>query len=158
MAKITRKQAAAGGGIALVTGSLIAFVASYEGTRYKPYRDVVGVWTVCEGITGKHVIPGKEYTRAECDALLGGEIEKHGRGLMECVTRPITQNQYEALASWTFNVGVGAACKSTLVRKINAGAPPSDWCNELLKWDKAGGIPWRGLTRRRQAERDLCLA
>ena len=158
MAKINRRMAVAGGGIVLVTSTLVAFVSSYEGTRYRPYRDVGNVWTVCEGITGKHVIPGKEYTRAECDALLGGEIEKHGRGLLACITRPISQNQYEALASWTFNVGVGAACKSSLVRRLNAGDPPAEWCNELMKWNKAAGVTWRGLTRRREAERSLCLS
>jgi lysozyme len=144
------------GGAVLVSSSLVAFVAHWEGTEYVPYRDVVGVWTVCEGITGKHVIPGKTYTRAECDALLSGELEKHGRGLMECVKVPMPQHRYEALASWTFNVGVGAACGSTLVRRLNSGESQIPVCNELLRWNKAGGREVRGLTNRRQAEFNLC--
>lgn len=157
MAASDHKGKIAGGGIAIVTTGLIAFISQYEGTRYKPYYDDVGVLTVCEGITGKHVIRGKEYTRKECDALLAGEIEKHGSALMKCVSRPITQNQYEALASWTYNVGVGAACKSTLVRQINEGKPATVWCDGLLAWNKAGGITFKGLVRRREAERELCL-
>ena len=156
--KVSRGQKTAAGSIALVTASLLAFVAGWEGTKYKPYRDLGGVWTVCEGITGKHVIPGKEYTRAECDALLSGEIEKHGRGLLACITQPISQTQYEALASWAFNVGVGAACSSSLVRMLNAGAPSSVWCDELLEWNKVNREPVKGLTNRRKAELARCLA
>jgi lysozyme len=144
------------GGAVVVTGSLVAFVAHWEGTEYVPYRDVVGVWTVCEGITGKHVIPGKTYTRKDCDALLSGELEKHGRGLLECVKVPMPQHRYEALASWTFNVGVGAACGSTLVRRLNSGESQIPVCNELLRWNRAGGKEVRGLTNRRQAEFNLC--
>lgn len=152
-----RKRIAVGGGIALVTGSLIAFVSTWEGTRYVPYRDLVGIWTVCEGITGKHVVPGKEYSREECDALTGGAIEQHGRELLACINQPITQAQYEALASWAYNIGTGAACQSRLVRLLNAGTTPDIWCEELMRWNRAGGQEVKGLTRRRKAERELCL-
>lgn len=156
MARPTRKQVAGAGAIALVTGSLVAFIHTREDVKYKPYRDVLGIWTVCGGITGKHVIPGKVYSKEECEALDAGAIEAHGRGLMECVKVPITQNQYEALASWTFNVGVGGACKSTLLRKLNDGEPPAVWCAELRNWNKGGGRVIRGLTNRRKAEEELC--
>ena len=59
------KAAAAGvavGGVMLVTASLTGALDRYEGERLKPYRDIVGVWTVCRGVTGPHVIPGKNYT------------------------------------------------------------------------------------------------
>jgi len=150
-------RAKAGAGVVAVTASLVSFVTLWEGTEYVPYQDIVGVWTVCEGITGRHVIPGKVYTRAECDALTGGEIERHGRALLACVKAPITQPQYEALASWTYNVGIGGACGSTLVRKLNAGEPPAQWCQELLRWNRAGGRAVQGLTNRRTAELALCL-
>lgn len=61
-----------------------------------------------------------------------------------------------ALVSWSYNVGTGAACGSTLAKKANAG----DWqgaCNQLRRWDKAGGKPVKGLTNRRAAETKLCL-
>lgn len=62
-----------------------------------------------------------------------------------------------AIGSWTFNVGIGAACNSTLVRKINEGAEPEEWCRELLKWNRAGGKVIPGLARRRQAEYRECV-
>ena len=59
--------------------------------------------------------------------------------------------------AWSYNVGVSAACNSGLVAKINAGAPASVWCRDLLKWDYAGGKRIKGLTRRREAEYKVCL-
>jgi len=153
-----RKAAWAGGGIVLVTASLYGAIISREGNKYVPYKDIGGVWTVCGGVTGKHVLPGKTYTEDECRALNEGEIEAHGRRLMECITRPISQAQYEALASWAYNVGTGAACSSTLIRKLNAGNPPAVWCEELMNWRNAGGKPVKGLTNRRIAERKQCLS
>lgn len=138
----------------------MAFVAHWEGTEYVPYFDTIArppVWTVCEGITGPHVIPGKVYTRKECDALLTGHLVKHAEGLFECVKRPLTETQKVALISWTFNVGVGAACGSTLVRRLNAGEPAQAWCQELMRWNKAGGRVVNGLTNRRAAELAQCL-
>ena len=148
----------AAGGVALVTASLVGFIGYWEGTEFVPYQDIVGVWTVCDGVTGPHVIPGKTYTRSECRALTGGEIERHGRALLACTTKPITQPVYEALASWTYNVGADAACKSTLVRLLNAGEPTVTYCPQLLRWDKAGGKPVQGLKNRREAELKVCLS
>lgn len=152
-----QKVGAGVGAAGAITAAMVAFVAHWEGTEYTPYRDIVGVLTVCEGITGPHVIPGKTYTRKECDALLSGELEKHGAGLMACVTRPLTEPQRVALFSFTYNVGVGAACGSTLVRRLNAGEPASAWCPELMRWNRAGGREVAGLTNRRKAELALCL-
>lgn len=145
------------GGVTLVTASLTTFVANWEGTEYVPYKDGGGVWTVCQGITGRHVIPNKVYTRAECEALTNGELERHGRGLMECIAVPIPQHRYEALASWTYNVGISAACGSTLVRRLNASEEQIPVCKELLRWNKDNGKVVRGLTNRRQAEYLLCI-
>lgn len=145
-------------GVVLVSASLGAFISHWEGTEFTPYRDIGGVWTVCDGITGKHVIPGKVYTRSECRALRDGAIEQHGRALLACTTRPITQPVYEALTSWAFNVGASAACNSTLVRQLNAGEPTVVFCPQLLRWNQAGGKPVQGLTNRREAELKVCLS
>jgi lysozyme len=157
MQKLTNKQKVGVAGVTVVTGSLLTFVSIWEGTEYVPYKDIVGVWTVCQGITGKHVIPGKIYTREECRDLLTGNVEKHGQAILACITKPIKQNEYEAVASLAYNVGVYALCNSTLIRKINEGQPASVWCQELLKWNRAGGAYVKGLARRRQAELALCL-
>lgn len=157
---LSPRAKAAAAGLILVSASLSTAISQFESSGRvitTPYRDIVGVWTVCDGITGKHVIPGKEYTPEECKALAAGEIEKHGLGLLGCLNVPIGQRPYEALTSWTFNVGVGAACGSTLVRKINAGEPPETYCKELHRWNRAGGQVVKGLVNRRWAEYDVCV-
>jgi len=136
--------------------ALVASVSMWEGTEYKPYYDVVGVLTVCNGYTGPDIIPGKTYGKAECDSLLNKELTEHGMGVLRCTQVPLNQNQYDAFTSFTYNVGVGAYCKSTLLKKLNAGDYTAA-CNELLRWNKAGGKVYKGLTRRREAERSLCL-
>lgn len=143
---------------AVLAGALAAavavagFVKPWEGRSLTPYRDIVNVVTWCDGITTG--TPKESYTPAECDALLKDEVAIHLRGVAKCIHRELPEHQWVAIGSWTYNVGVGAACGSTLVRKINAGEP---WCAELLRWDRAGGKRVRGLTRRRQAEYEVCV-
>lgn len=146
-----------GAPIALVTASLLGALTFWEGRKYEPYQDIVGVWTVCAGITGPDVKPGKKYSQADCDELEGREIERHGRGVLECVTVQLPQKRYEALALFAYNVGIRGACGSTAVRLINAGQPAAG-CDALLMWSKAGGQFVRGLHRRRVFEREWCLA
>lgn len=132
-----------------------AFIAPWEGRELAPYRDVVGVWTVCYGHTGD--VQQRRYSAQECEQVLRSDIAKHLTEVATCIERPLAPNQWVAVASWTFNVGSASACRSTLVRKINAGASPADWCRELLKWNRAGGQVVRGLTRRREAEYRECV-
>ncbi|MCH6484248.1 lysozyme [Pseudoxanthomonas sp. LH2527] len=136
-------------------------IKPWEGREHVPYRDLVGIWTVCEGVTGKAVIPGRRYSDAECDVLLDTEIGKHYAGVSRCISRPVQVHEMAAITSWTYNVGVANACGSTLVRKINQGFPGAAWCPELLKWNKArvnGQLrEVGGLTNRRKAELRVCL-
>lgn len=136
-----------------VTG---AFVASWEGTKYEVYLDTGGVPTVCEGITGPAVIPGKVYTRAECRDLLNGALQAHARGLARCLTVVAPQPTMSAWISWAYNVGVDAACKSTLVRLANAGDIEGA-CRQLPRWNMDNGRVVQGLTNRRAAELAWCL-
>lgn len=150
-----------GGGVAAATASAIALamaiIAPWEGRELVPYRDIVGIWTVCEGITGPAVVPGRRYSPAECDALLRTDVGRHYAGLAKCVHKPVAEHEMAALVSWTYNVGVGSACGSTLVRMLNAGRPAAEWCQQLLRWNRAGGREVRGLTNRRRAELQVCL-
>lgn len=142
--------------IALATVGLMSFVGLREGREYVVYQDVNHVATVCDGITGPEVIAGKVYTDAECDALKQKAIVKHGSGVLQCVTVEISQSEYEAYTSFAYNVGVSAFCKSTMLRKLNAGDHLGA-CNEFPKWIYAGGRRYRGLEHRRAAERELCM-
>lgn len=155
----TRKRAVAttAGGIMAATA---AFVGPWEGLRTDAYLDRIAqppVWTVCYGET-KGVGQGDSHTPEECRAMLIKSLQGYHDALARCI--PALKSQPEgvqvALTSWAYNVGSGAACRSTLARRANAG----DWraaCDQLLRWDKAGGKVVRGLTNRRQAEHRLCV-
>lgn len=103
---------------------------------------------------------GQTFTSAQCTALLLKDIAEHRKGLERCLKVPVNPNQRDALVSLTFNIGVGSACKSTLLRKLNrndyVGA-----ANEFTKWHyaRAGNrvISLPGLVRRRAAERALFI-
>lgn len=149
------KQGVAAGGVLAVILAAVAFIAPWEGMEQVPYRDLVGKLTWCYGET--RGAPKESYTEAECAAMLATGVGQFYDGLMRCVDRPLTQGQAVALTSWAYNVGISAACNSTLVRQLNAGEPPEVWCNQLLRWNRAGGQEVRGLTRRRQAEYRECM-
>ena len=145
-------------GITVVAASLMSFVALWEGDERTVYADKLAynVPTVCNGHTGPDVRVGEVWSKEQCDAVLVRNLEKHGSGLLKCVTVPLNQNQFDALSSWTFNVGVGAACGSTLVKLLNQGQY-ANACQQLMRWNRAGGKEVRGLTNRRMAEMELCL-
>jgi len=156
-AQAERKKAPIGPAAALLAGAIAAaaaIIAPWEGQELKPYRDIVGKWTVCYGDT---TVPMREYTPAECRALLDTQVGRYMEDVGRCIAAPVTTNQLAAITSWTYNVGAASACKSTLIRKLNAGAPPAEWCRELLRWDYAGGKRVKGLTNRRQAEYKVCI-
>jgi lysozyme len=140
-------------------GIAVACVAGFEGLRTVSYLDPVGIPTLCFGHTAG-VRMGDRRTPEECKALLVDDLLTYNDGVRRCVTAPMSPSREAALTSFAFNVGTGAFCSSTLVKRLNAGDPGA--CNELLKWDKATKagvkITLPGLTRRRQEERALCLA
>ncbi|TYL43901.1 lysozyme [Dickeya sp. ws52] len=154
MSKIKNRliTAATGGAMAIA----VALVQQFEGVRYTPYRDVVGVLTVCYGHTGPDIIPRKTYTESECQALLRSDLEPVLATIDEVVTVAMPDTRRAALASFAYNVGTGALTRSTMLRRLNAG-DTSEACDELLRWNKAGGREWKGLTNRREVERELCL-
>lgn len=129
-------------------------VATFEGLRTYAYRDPVGIPTICFGET-KGVEMGDRATPEQCREMLGNRLEEFNAGISKCVMVPISDSRRAALVSFSYNVGIGAACRSSLVRRINTGDP--DACDELLRWTRAGGIELPGLKRRREEERRLCL-
>lgn len=132
-------------------------VKSFEGLRLKAYKDSVGVWTWGYGSTGPHVTPDKIGTKEEAEQLLKKDLERFEKGVSDLVKVPLNQNQFDALCSFAFNLGLGNLKSSTLLKKLNAfdyiGAS-----KEFERWNRAGGKVLAGLTRRRIAERDLFLS
>lgn len=130
-------------------------VSYYEGVSNKAYLDPVGIWTICYGET-KGVDKGDYKTDEECLDSLAEELTEHHKKMGMYIKTPISEKEEAAYLSFTYNVGVGAFSKSTLLKKLNNGDRVGA-CNQLLRWDKAGGKKLRGLTLRRQSENKLCL-
>ena len=97
---------------------------------------------------------GQTFTRQQCQDMLYQDLVQHADAL-GCITQPLTDGQRAAFLSFAFNVGEGAFCKSTLVRKANAGDVQGA-CAELSRWTYAGGKQLPGLVQRRAAERQMC--
>ncbi len=140
-----------------LTAAAIALVGAWEGLRTVAYRDVVGIPTVCYGET-RGVKMGDRYTKAECDAMLGEGLKDFEKGMRRCLKDPdgIPDKTYVAFLSFSYNVGTGAFCRSTLVKKANRGDLRGA-CNELPKWVNAGGRRIKGLVNRRKDELRICL-
>lgn len=144
---------------AAAAAALLVVVPAREGTVYKTYRDIAGIYTYCTGAT-ENAIWGKTYTPAECRAQLESDLAKHAEGVMACVHVPLTDGQMVAFTDLAYNVGVANFCGSSVARKTNAGDKRGG-CDAILMWDKArvNGqlVVVRGLQLRRQADREYCL-
>lgn len=135
----------------------IDLIKSFEGLELKAYKDSVGVTTIGYGSTGSHVSIGMTITKEQSEQLLKKDLERFEKGVSDLVKVPLNQNQFDALVSFAFNLGLGNLKSSTLLKKLNA----SDYIGaskEFERWNRAGGKVLNGLTRRRIAERDLFLS
>lgn len=142
----------------------INLIKSFEGLRLKAYDDGVGVITIGYGTTrypnGHKVQLGDTCTEKEAEQYLANDLAKFEKAVNEAIKVPVNQNQYDALVSFTYNVGIGAFTKSTALRLLNAG-DYTGCAKALLSWNKGtvNGklVELKGLTRRRNAEKDLFL-
>lgn len=138
----------------------IALIKRFEGCRLEAYQDSVGVWTIGYGITsatGFKVYKGQKITQEQADELLLKHLTTYERAVARNVRVPLTDNQFAALVSFTYNLGEGALKSSTLLKKLNKGDYQGA-SKEFGKWVKAGGKKLKGLVDRREAERQLFLA
>lgn len=130
-------------------------IKSYESCELVAYQDQVGVWTIGYGHT-KGVTPGMTITQVQADQFLQDDVEEFEAAVTECVHANINDNQFSALVSFSFNLGAFSLFESTLLKLLNQGKI-QEAANEFPRWNKAGGSPVLGLTRRRLAERALFL-
>lgn len=139
----------------------LTVIKHFEGLELRAYQDSVGVWTIGYGHTAAAgpptVYAGQTITEAEAEAILKRDLELFERGVRDLVTVPLNSNQFSALVSFAFNVGLGALRDSTLLRLLNAGDYQGA-ADQLPRWVKAGGQTLPGLVRRRDAERALFLS
>lgn len=135
----------------------LSLIKHFEGCRLTSYRDIGGVLTVGYGHTGPDVFFGQTITQARADELLQKDLQRFERGVLDLVKVDLAQQQFDALVSFAFNVGLNALSSSTLLSLLNRGAPVATVAAEFLRWNKVDGKPVEGLTRRRTAEKDLFL-
>jgi GH24 family phage-related lysozyme (muramidase) len=132
-------------------------IKEFEGLRLQAYPDA-GAWAIGWGSTtigGKVVREGQSITQAQADAQLDADLVRFYDALVRAIPAVASwqPNRVAALLSWTYNVGVGAMQDSTLRRRILAGEDPAVVvAAEFPRWNKSGGTPLAGLTRRRNAE------
>lgn len=153
----TGRAKAKAAGIVLASATLIAAISQFEAVKTTTYRDIIGIPTVCAGLTDPDIaVIGKTYTRAQCDEIDRKHIEEYGSNVFACINVPVRQGEYDAYSSFAWNVGPRAFCNSTLVRKLNAGDHVGA-CNEVLRWTQAGGKVVQGLVNRRKKEHEMCM-
>lgn len=159
----------------------VNLIKSFEGivdgdprtVNLDPYADPIGILTIGWGHAltfGERFLRNNKadrglakalypngITRAEAEELLKHDIREHTRELGTLVKVSVTDNQYAAMASLAFNIGVGNFKKSSVLRLLNQGNV-KEAANRFLLWNKAGGKVLAGLVRRRKAERELFLS
>jgi lysozyme len=132
-----------------------------EGLRLNAYQDSGGVWTIGYGDTGPDVVPGLVITREEASRRLSDRLAREFEpGVRKAIgAAPTTQAQFDSMVSLSYNIGVGAFARSSVVRRHIAG-DYVEAANEFLAWNKAGRPPrvLAGLVRRRTEERALYLS
>lgn len=133
----------------------LELIKRYEGCVLKAYKCPAGVWTIGYGHT-KTARPGMKITLRVAQELLQSDLQVFEEAVNSLVDIDVTQNEFDALVSFTYNVGSGALRQSTLLRVLNEGYKIKA-ANEFLKWTKAAGRTLPGLVARRSAERMLFL-
>jgi len=136
----------------------IDLIKKFEGLRLTAYICPAGVLTIGYGHTGDDVKSGLRITEEKAEELLWRDTESAQQTVSSFVTVKINQNEYDALVSFTFNIGPTAFVNSTLLRLLNHGAERSVVAAEFSRWVKAGDDkPVPGLVRRRDEEKKLFL-
>jgi len=148
-------------------------IKHHEGVKQRPYRCPAKLWTIGVG----HVLYPEQgamklelrdgfalkdadnrlFSMEEVDAILSADLERFERGVEKFIPVQLTQGQFDALVSFSFNVGLGTLQRSTLRQKVLRGDMEGA-AQEFLKYCMAGGKPLKGLQNRRQDERALFLS
>lgn len=144
-----------GGAVAALA---VTLVGGFEGLRLVAYPDPATrgpPWTICYGHTDG-VMPGDRKSLEECKALFIKELDKFADKVERCVIRPMSDKTEVAFLSLAYNIGSAGFCKSSVARLYNAGDGQGA-CDAMLRFNRAAGVVFPGLTKRRVKERRLCM-
>ncbi len=133
----------------------ISLIKKFEGCKLTAYQCSAGVWTIGYGHT-KGVTEDTKITQEEAEEMLVEELHEYESYINDFVTAPLSQNQFDALVSWVYNLGPANLKSSTLLRVLNEGKY-NEVPAQIRRWNKAGGEVLQGLIRRREAEALLFL-
>lgn len=137
-----------------VTGACgIEIIKHFEGFKERAYLCPAGVWTIGYGHT-KNVAPKQVITSEQGETLLKEDLKEAEKAVNNAVTVPLTQYQFDALVSFTFNLGADNLKHSTLLKRINS-KEFSEAAAEFLRWNKVKNREVSGLTKRRRVESHL---
>ena len=141
-------------GVLAVSATCLVGIATHEGYRSEAYKDAVGIPTLGFGETAGVKI-GDKTTPERALVQLLESTEKHADAIRQCIKVPLYQHEFDSYVSLAYNIGTGAFCRSTLVKKLNA-KDYAGACEEIRRWNKAGGKVLPGLVKRREAEYRMC--
>ena len=137
----------------------IDLMHEFEGCKLTAYLCPANIPTIGWGNTfyedGRKIKLGDKITQDRADQLFLSVAEDFAKRVRTLLTKKISENQFSAIVSFAYNVGIANLRKSTLLKKVNVNPSDATIKDEFLKWNKAGGKVLAGLTRRRQAESDL---
>lgn len=137
----------------------LAIIKVFEGLRLNAYLDTAGIWTIGYGTikypAGNKVQEGDTCTALQAEEWLLFEVEQKTNAVNTLVKAEINQNQFDAISSFTYNLGAGALSKSTLLKKLNVNPSDETIRNEFAKYNKSGGKITNGLVKRRLMEANL---
>ena len=128
----------------------ISLIKKFEGCELEAYQDAVGVWTIGYGHT-KNVKEGLTVSKEQADNMLLNELDEYCEHVEKAVTVDLKQCEFDALVSWTYNLGPTNLNNSTMLKVLN-NKEYNEVPNQIMRWNKAGGKVLQGLVRRREAE------
>ena len=139
-----------------ISDKALNLIKRFEGFRAKPYLCPGDVWTIGYGTT-KGVTPSSPpVTKAQAEIMLRDDVKRFEEAVRNAVNVPLNQHQFDALVSFTYNLGESALRRSTLLKVLNQG-DYEEAANQFKRWNKADGKVLKGLVRRRKAESEMFL-
>lgn len=137
----------------MISNKGIGIIKQFEGCQLNAYQDAVGVWTIGYGHT-KNVSEGDIISSAQAEALLVKELKEYENYVNDLVTVPLFDYQFDALVSWTYNLGPTNLKSSTMLKVLNEGKY-NEVPDQMRRWNRAGGKVLEGLVIRRDYEAKL---
>jgi lysozyme len=142
-----------------IKGTFGDLIKKFEGLKLRAYKDSAGIWTIGYGLitypNGTKVKAGDTITKEQAESYFQETLQKFAQGVENAIKQPVTNNQFAALVSFAYNVGINAFKESTLLKLVNENPNNPAIEAQFMRWINAGGKPVQGLVNRRRQEANL---